>query len=231
MRRVAPNGSKYPAWVRKALLALTSVLFAAGTIGTNIGPALIDQRPLLVLLLSARNRNLIGSIPYVDAFTFFTVGFARLLVAAVALFFVGRWFGERALRWTESQVGELPAIYRWTERATVRAGWLAVVIAPGSNIVCLLVGHMKMPPKKFVSLAVVGIVVRLVVLWFGGKAVESEIEAVVDWINDYQWWIVGGLFGLSFLQSSRRRSPGPPDAGDPADTHEQNPDTNGTSHP
>lgn len=201
--------------MRKALLALTSVLFAAGTIGTNIGPALVDERPLLVLLLSARNRNLIGSIPYVDAFTFFAVGFARLLVAAVALYFVGRWFGERALRWTESQVGELPAIYHWTERVTARAGWAAVLIAPGSNIVCLLVGHLKMPPKKFVALAATGIVVRLVVLWFGGKAVESEIETVVEWINDYQWWIVGGLFALSFLQSSRRRSPGPPDAEEP----------------
>lgn len=200
-------------------MALTSVLFAAGTIGTNIGPALVDERPLLVLLLSARNRNLIASIPYVDALTFFAVGFIRLLIAAVALYFVGRWFGERALRWTESQVGELPAIYHWTERVTARAGWAAVLIAPGSNIVCLLVGHLKMAPKKFVVLASIGIAARLVVLWFGGKVVESEIEAVVEWINDYQWWIVGGLFGLSFLQSSRRRSPGPPDAEEP-DTNE-----------
>jgi membrane protein DedA with SNARE-associated domain len=219
--------------VRKALLALTSVLFAAGTIGTNIGPALVDERPLLVLLLSARNRNLIGSIPYVDALTFFTVGFARLLIAAVALYFVGRWFGERALRWTESQVGELPAIYHWTERATARAGWAAVLIAPGSNIVCLLVGHMKMPPKKFLALASAGIAVRLVVLWFGGKAVESEIESAVNWINNYQWWIVGGLFGVSFLQSSRRSSPGPPDADQPETDlpGADEPDPNGSARP
>lgn len=190
---------------------LVSVLFAAGTIGTNVGPALVDDRPLLVLLLSSRNRNLLGSIPYVDAPTFFLVGFFRLLVAAVALYFVGRWYGERALRWTESQVGELPRIYHWTERITVRAGWIAVVLMPGSNIVCLLVGHMQMAPRRFVALATTGIAVRLVVLWNAGKAVEDEIESVVDWINRYQWWIVGGLFALSFLQSARRRSPGPPD--------------------
>ena len=219
--------------MRKGLLALVSVLFAAGTIGTNIGPALVDDRPLLVLLLSSRNRNLLGSIPYVDAPTFFVTGFFRLLIAAVALFFVGRWFGERALRWTESQVGELPRIYHWTERVTVRAGWIAVVLMPGSNIVCLLVGHMKMAPRRFIMLAAAGIAVRLVVLWNAGKAVEDEIESVVDWINQYQWWIVGGLFALSFLQSARRRSPGPPDpdssrfdASDP-----DAPDTDGAPRP
>lgn len=196
--------------MRKALLALTSVLFAAGTIGTNIGPALVDTNPLLVLLLSSRNRNLIGSIPYVDAPTFFVVGFFRLLIAAVALFFVGRWFGERALRWTESQVGELPAIYHWTERVTRKAGWVAVFLMPGSNIVCLLVGHMKMVPRQFIVVAAAGIITRLVVLWIGGSAVEDEIQSVVEWINSYQWWIVGGLFAISFLQSARRRSPGPP---------------------
>jgi len=201
--------------VRKVLLVLVTVLFAAGTIGTNIGPALVDDRPLLVLLLSSRNRNLLGASPYVDTHTFFLVGFSRLLVAAIALYFVGRWFGERALRWTESQVGEMPKIYRWTERITARAGWLAVLLMPGSNIVCLLVGHMKMSPRRFVALACTGISLRLVVLWNAGKAVEDEIESVVGWINRYQWWIVGALFAVTLLQSARRRTPGPPDPGSP----------------
>ena len=216
MLTVAPTAGAAPrrggtlAVVRKAVLALVSVLFAAGTIGTNLGPALVDERPLLVLLLSSRNRNLIGSIPYVDASTFFIVGFLRLMVAAVALFLVGRWYGERALRWTEKQVGELPAIYHWTERVTRRAGWAAVVLMPGSNIVCLLVGHLKMAPRRFVALAAAGVSGRLALLWFGGKAVEDQIEGVVEWVNRYQWWIVGGLFALSFAQTARRGVPSPP---------------------
>lgn len=196
--------------MRKLLLVITSFLFAIGTIGTNIGPALVDDRPVLVLLLSSRNRNLFGSVPYIDPLPFFTIGFFRLLAAGLALFFVGRWFGERALRWTESQVGEMPRIYRWTEAATVRAGWLAVLLMPASNIVCLLVGHLKMPPLRFVSLITTGIAVRLVVLWYGGKAFEDEIRAALDWIDQYQWWVVGILFGISFFQASRRKSPGAP---------------------
>jgi membrane protein DedA with SNARE-associated domain len=196
--------------MRKVLLVITSLLFAVGTIGTNIGPALVDDYPELVIALSSRNRNLFGSVPYIEPVAFFLIGFFRLLVAGIALFFVGRWFGERALRWAESQVGEMPRIYIWTEIATMRAGWLAVLLMPASNIVCLLVGHLKMAPAKFVSLIVTGIVIRLVVLWYGGKAFEDQIRAVLDWIDQYQWWVVGILFGISFFQASRRRSPGAP---------------------
>ncbi len=196
--------------MRRLVVVITSCLFAMGTIGSNIGPALVDNHPLLVISLSARNRNLFGSVPYIDPFPFFVVGFVRLLAAAVALFFVGRLYGERALRWTESQVGEMPRIYKWTEAATARAGWLAVLLMPASNIVCLLVGHLKMPPKKFLALIVAGIVIRLNVLWVGGQIFEDQIRWTLSHIERYQWWIVGLLFGISFLQTSSRRSPGAP---------------------
>jgi len=196
--------------MRKLLVAFTSCLFVIGTIGTNIGPALVDDRPLLVLFLSSRSRNLFGSVPFIDPLPFFIVGFCRLLVAAIALFYVGRLFGERALRWTEAQVGEMPRIYRWTERATLRIGWLAAFLMPGSNIVCLLLGHLKLDPRKFIPAVASGIVFRLVVMWFGGKLFEDQIRAALDWLDAYQWWIVGGLFAITFFQASRRKSPGAP---------------------
>ncbi|MEY3657014.1 MAG: hypothetical protein RL114_1372 [Actinomycetota bacterium] len=198
--------------MRRLLVVITSLLFVAGTIGSNIGPALVDNHPILVLLLSSRNRNLFGSVPFIDALPFFTIGFFRLLAAASALYFTGRIFGERALRWTEAQVGEMPRIYQWTERATVRAGWLAVLLMPGSNIVCLLVGHLRMAPKKFFALIIPAIMIRLTAVWFGGKALEDQIRSVLDWIDQYQWWIVGLLFAVSFFQASRRKSPGAPEA-------------------
>ena len=197
--------------MRRLLLVITSILFAAGTIGSNIGPALVDNHPILVLILSARNRNLFGSVPFIDPYPFFGSGFFRILAASSALYFTGRIFGERALRWTESQVGEMPRIYQWTERATMRAGWLAVLLMPSSNIVCLLVGHLKMAPKKFFALLIPGIVIRLTAIWFGGKALEDQIRSVLNWIDQYQWWVVGILFGISFFQASRRRSPGAPE--------------------
>jgi uncharacterized membrane protein YgcG len=137
--------------MRRAALVLTAVLFALGTTGTNLGPALVDERPRLVLLLSSRNRNLVGAVPYVDATSFFAIGFARILLAAVALYLVGRWYGDATVRWVERRAGGMPAEVRWIERVVARSQTVAVLVFPGSNVVNALVGHAKMPPRRFAS--------------------------------------------------------------------------------
>ena len=193
--------------MRKAVLTLTTMLFVIGTIGTNIGPALVDERPKLVLLLSSRNRNLFASVPYIDLLSYSVIGFCRVLIAGIALFLVGRWYGEKASSWVLGNVGEMPAIYRWTERAVDKAGALMVVLMPGSNVVCLLVGHRKMKTQKFVPLRMLGIAIKLAVLWRGGKLFEQQIKDFLNYIEKYQWWVVGLLFVVSSLQSARKSRP------------------------
>ena len=193
--------------MRRLVLWATSLLFVVGTIGSNIGPALVDERPRLVLLLSSRNRNLFGSVPYIDPVWYSVIGFLRVLAAGVALYLVGRWYGQRAIGWVSDNVGELPAIYRWTERAVDRAGWLALLAMPGSNVVCLLVGHRGMPLRRFLPLISAGIVVKLAVLWAGGRAFEDQIRSFLSAIERYQWWVVIALFGISLLQTTRRGRP------------------------
>ncbi len=193
--------------MRKAVLTLTTMLFVIGTIGTNIGPALVDERPKLVLLLSSRNRNLFASVPYIDLFSYSVIGFFRVLVAGVALFLVGRWYGDKATSWVLGNVGEMPAIYRWTERAVDKAGALMVVLMPGSNVVCLLVGHRKMKTQKFVPLLMLGIAIKLAVLWRGGKLFEQQIKEFLNYIEKYQWWVVGLLFVVTSFQSARKSRP------------------------
>jgi len=191
-------------WTRRIVLATTAVLFTAGTIGSNLGPAWVDDRPAVLLTLSSRNRNLFGSVPFIDPLPFAIIGFLRVLAAGVALYLVGRWYGHRAITWFEGQVGELPPIYRWFQTGMDRAGWLLVVLMPGSNLVCLMAGHRRMSPARFFPLLSVGIALKLVVLWAGGKAFEDQIRWFLDAIAGYQWWIVGALFAISFLQSFRR---------------------------
>jgi uncharacterized membrane protein YdjX (TVP38/TMEM64 family) len=146
-------------------------------------------------------------VPYIDPLAYWTIGFVRVLIAGVALYLVGRWYGTRALAWVEGNMGELPAIYRWMERAVDRFGWLALVAMPGSNVVCLLLGHRRMAPARFVVLIAIGIVIKLAVLWAGGQIFEDQIRQFLNWIERYQWWVVAGLFALSFLQSARRGRP------------------------
>ena len=192
---------------RRSVLAITSGLFVLGTIGSNIGPALVDERPELVLLLSSRNRNLFGSVPYIELLPYVLIGFVRVLAAAVALYFCGRYFGEKAVRWLEGQTGEPPRIYVWLERAVDKMGVWAVIIFPGSNVVCLLVGHRGMKPRTFLIFVSIGIAIKLWVLRVLGRVFESEIRSFLDFIDKYQWWLVGGLFALSLLQGQFRRGP------------------------
>lgn len=195
---------------RRSVLAITSGLFVLGTIGSNIGPALVDERPELVLLLSSRNRNLFGSVPYIDLLPYVLIGFLRVLAAAVALYFCGRFFGEKAVRWLEGRAGEPPRIYVWLERTVDKMGVWAVIIFPGSNVVCLLVGHRGMKPRSFLIFVSIGIAIKLWVLRVLGRIFESEIRSFLDFIDEYQWWLVIGLFALSLLQGQFRRGPNRP---------------------
>jgi membrane protein DedA with SNARE-associated domain len=198
--------------VRRFVLGLASALYITGTIGSNIAPALIDQRPALVLALSSRNRNLFAAVPYLDVLPWAVIGFLRVLTVGITLYFVGQWWGTRATAWTERQLGELPAIFRWIRTGVERAGWLLVLLMPGSNLVCLMAGHIRMRKQLFFPLLVIGIVFKLIFLRIFGDLFEEQLKAVLDWIDHYQWWIVGGLFALSFVQSQRRmraRNAGP----------------------
>ena len=193
--------------MRKAVLTFTTMLFVIGTIGSNIGPALVDNHPSLVLALSSRNRNLFGSVPYIDVIPYAAIGFVRIFIAGIALYFVGRWYGQKALGWVEGNLGELPAIYRWTEKAVDKGGSIALVLMPGSNVVCLLLGHKHMSIKRFIPLLSIGIVIKLVVLRLGGDQFEDQIRAFLKGIEQYQWYVVAALFGLSFFQSMRKGRP------------------------
>ena len=196
--------------VRKTVLALTSLLFIFGTIGTNIGPALVDEHPLLVLTMSSRNRNLFGSVPFTSPVPYFIIGFLRILAAATALYFVGRWYGDRTVRWVEDNVGEMPALYRWIEKAVNKAGWLMLFFMPGSNVVCVLVGHRQMRIRQFFAVIIPAICFRLIVMRIGGDIFEDQVRWFLKSIERYQWFIVLGLFAISAFQMNKRRPLAPP---------------------
>ena len=109
--------------MRRLVLVAGLLLYVAGTIGSNIAPAVIDNHPVGVLALSSRNRNLFASVPYIEPLAYAVVGFFRVLAAAVVLYLIGRWYGAKGIGWVEGQVGELPATIRWIQRgSTGRAG-------------------------------------------------------------------------------------------------------------
>jgi membrane protein DedA with SNARE-associated domain len=190
--------------LRRAMLGVAAMLYITGTLGSNLAFAWMEDRPELVLALSSRNRNLLASVPFVNPVAYALIGFSRVVLVAMVLYFVGRWFGPRALGWVEGQLGELPAIYRWAQSGMDRAGWLVVMLMPGSNLVCLLAGHRRMHVRRFATFIAVGTVLKLVVLWIGGRIFDSQIRAFFDFIDGYQWWLVLAAFGFTFIQGGLR---------------------------
>jgi len=213
---VAPDALAEPApWVRPAyhriklstLLGIIGVLVVASNVGTILSATLVNDHPVALIALSARIRHLLLAVAAgINPTAYYLVGFVRLLVPAVAFFLLGRWYGDVGLRWLERQAGGMPSTIRWVERAFARLKDLLVVLMPGSNLVCLLAGNAKLAPRRYGVLITVGIVGRLVVFWFLGKALEEPLGVVLDWIQRYQWWIVGAFVALTFVQSFRRAS-------------------------
>jgi len=77
--------------------------------------------------------------------------------------------------------------------------------------VCLLVGHRGMKLRTFLIFVSIGIAIKLWVLRVFGRILEDEIRAFLDFIDQYQWWIVIALFALSLVQGQFRRGPNRPE--------------------
>jgi membrane protein DedA with SNARE-associated domain len=189
------------------LLGIIAALIVASNVGTILSASLVRDHPVALLALSARNRHLlltvaagIGAVPYV------LVSFARLVAPAVPFYLLGRWYGERGLRWLERQAGGTPATIRWVEKGFDRAAVPLLFLMPGSNLVCLLAGSRAMAARTFAITLVTGILARLAFFWFVGKAFQDPLEAVLDWLTKYQWWIAGAFLLITMAQSFRRAS-------------------------
>jgi membrane protein DedA with SNARE-associated domain len=189
------------------LVGIIAALVVASNVGTILSATLVKEHPTALLALSARNRHLllavaagIGALPYV------LVSFARILAPAIPFFLLGRWYGDRGLRWLERQAGGMPPTIRWVERAFDRAALPLVFLMPGSNLVCLLAGSRRIPVRTFAAVLATGIAVRLAFFWFLGKAFQDPLEKVLDWLTRYQWWVAGAFLVLTMAQSFRRAS-------------------------
>src|SRR5262245_8093557 len=187
------------------LLGVIAVFVAASNVGTILSATLVESHPVALLALSPLNRHLLLTVAAgIDPLPYFVVPFLRLVASSIPLFLLGRWYGDRGMRWLERQAGGTPATIRWTEKAFDRAAMPLVFFMPGSNLVRLLAGARGMAARTFLVLLTVGIVVRLIFFWFLGKALQDPLDVVLDWINRYQWWLVGAFLLLTVAQSYRR---------------------------
>ena len=162
------------------LLTPVAVLFVVGTVASALTPALAARHPLLLILLEARNRNLVLA-RRVDLVPFVLVATLRRTLTDPIYFLLGRWYGDRVVRWLENEGGG-GAFVRVTERLFTKAAYPMVFLFPGA-LVCALAGVTGMPPAAFVVLNVSGTVAMVFVLRAFGDVLSGPVDALVGFFD------------------------------------------------
>lgn len=181
------------------LLAPIIALSVAGTLGDWFAAAIINEHPLLQMFVNPRNRYLALASNQIDTVPFYVVGFLRLVLTDPLFYLLGYWYGDNALRWIEKRLGEDGSMVQSFERFFAKAAYPIVLLAPNGYI-CAMAGMTGMRPMVFVSLNVTGTAVRLVAIRQFAATFDAPLQEVLEFIQRYQWWIVGFSVALGAWQ-------------------------------
>jgi membrane protein DedA with SNARE-associated domain len=154
----------------------------------NVGYASwANSRPELLIALSSRNRYLIGVVGAgISPFSYAVIATVRLTLAAAVCHFLGRAYGDKALRWFSRFLGMTPESIDRFEQQYRTAEWVLIPIFVGSNIVFVLSGTVKTRWRRILPLLLAGIAGRLALLWWLAKQFESQVRSVTNFLQRWQ---------------------------------------------
>lgn len=160
----------------------------------------VKTQPEQLLMLSSRNRYLIGAVGAgISPVSYAVIATLRLTLAAAVCHFIGRAYGDRALRWFTRYLGmSQQGVDRFEEQYRI-AEWVLIPIFVGSNIVFVLSGTVQTRWRRIFPLLLAGIAGRLALMWWLAKAFESEVKSVIDFLQRFQVPIIIGSLVLVLL--------------------------------
>ncbi len=167
------------------LVAPIIVLIIASNVGDALATTLATTHPLTLIVLNARNRNLVLVTNSLSALSYYGVATVRLLLSDPLFFVLGYWYGETAVRWMEKRTRTVGGAMRQLEGWFGRGGLVLVFLAP-NNIVCLLAGAAGMSVSAFFAANVAGTVVRLYLIRRVGEAFDAPIQNLLELLRDYR---------------------------------------------
>lgn len=221
-----------------AAIVISVASIAAGWAGDAFLAGLVDKRPLLLMLLSPRNRNLILVTNQLSAVTYFVAGFLRLVATDPVNYLLGFWFGDKMLAWVKRRSRTYgPLVEQGSDGFRKYAGIL--IFAAPNNIVSILAGATGVKARTFAFLNISGTIVRLIAVRQLGETLESPISGVIDFIGRYRTpililsilmvlWTIFGEFRGDNSELSTLRSLADADANADADNGPQTEDANET---
>ncbi len=180
------------------------VCFVGLVVATNVANAVwarwVSEDPEQLLLLSSRNRYLALTLAAdVSLVSFALIAILRISAAFAVCHLIGRAYSYQAIGWFKKYLGFNDESERAFNRGFDKAEWLLVPIFVGSNIVAALTGVRRTHPAKLVPLLVIGIIGRLILIWWLARTFEDQLVDLLEWIARYQWWVVAGSVALVIL--------------------------------
>lgn len=189
---LAPIPRSGPVW----LGAFIGLLVAAN-VGSVMLTKLVAEHPGLLLALSSRNRHLVLTVPSdLSPTAWAVIGALRLTLSAVVCHYLGRAYGDRALRWFWRYMGMSGDQVDRFERGVSNAEWVLVPVFVASNIVWVLTGAARTSWRRLAPLAAIGIAGRLALLWWLASQFESQLTSVIDFTTKYQTWFILGTLAI-----------------------------------
>ncbi len=155
-------------------LALIGDLFLAG---------FVDRHPAVLIGLNPRNRNLALATTQLDAVTYYTIGFARLVASDPLYYLLGFWYGERALSWVERRSRTYGPLVRDGEDWFRRLSYPLIFALP-NNVICALSASTGVRLRTFIALNLSGTVFRLILIRRIGEVFQSPLRRIIDFIAD-----------------------------------------------
>lgn len=160
----------------------------------------VKTQPEQLIMLSSRNRYLIGAVGAgISPFSYAVIATVRLTLAAAVCHFLGRAYGDHALRWFTRFLGMTTEAVDRFEQQYRTAEWVLIPIFVGSNIVFVLSGTVRTRWRRIVPLLLIGIAARLALLWWLAKQFESEVKSAINFLQRFQLPIIVGSIVLVVL--------------------------------
>jgi len=183
--RPTPSGppSKLARNVTIGVLVSLVVLANAGNI---FFATFVNKHPGWLIAMNASNRNLALVSNNLEPLAFYGIGFLRLFAPDLFFFWIGRWYGDAAIRWMERKAPTYGELLRYMERGFDKARLLIVAVAP-NNPVCLFAGAAGMTYAAFFLANTIGTIVRLILIRAFSSVFEDLLGSITSFIGDYRW--------------------------------------------
>jgi membrane protein DedA with SNARE-associated domain len=172
-----------------------AVLLIAGVVGINVtgfitnasAPKLLDSNPLLLMALKPLYRYMVVASPKVNLVPYFLIGVGRLMLSDPIYFFLGWFYGDRAIGYFNDLLGTQTVSS--TRRFFLRAAPIMSLFFAGP-VICVLAGAAKVKPRVFFVLNLIGTSIIVLMLRLLSNQLSGPIKSFLSFNKRNNKWLL-----------------------------------------